>query len=187
MANTLPGYPKRFVVGETSSMYRDAIGKFTDSNHLYSLYMDSPEKYDRDIIELFNQTKLYSNDFLNLISAAEPFYLTTHSDSFTYRIRKGVEYPKIIENLASSVAKPGQYGTTFQLVFDRKVFVHGDRITAHRIEQNALLYVTKDPESYGKGWKYTFTITGGDADVFVQAKFLQALISNFEFQINFYF
>ena len=180
MANTLPGYPKRFVVGETSSMYRDAIGKFTDSNHLYSLYMDSPEKYDRDIIELFNQTKLYSNDFLNLISAAEPFYLTTHSDSFTYRIRKGVEYPKVIENLASSNTKPGQYGTTFQLVFDRKVFVHGDRITAHRIEQNALLYVSKDPEPYGKGWKYTFTITGGDADAFVQAKFLQVGVEYFK-------
>jgi hypothetical protein len=82
MANTLPGYPKRFVVGETSSMYRDAIGKFTDSNHLYSLYMDSPEKYDRDIIELFNQTKLYSNDFLNLnyrVSLLR-FSLCTHSD-----------------------------------------------------------------------------------------------------------
>ena len=171
MANTL-GYPKRYVVGETSSFYRNAIGKFTDSNHLYSLYNESPEKYDRDIIELFNQTKLYSNDFLNLITAAEPFYLSTHSDSFTYRIRKGVEYPKIIENLASSVSKPGADRIPFSVVFDRKAFVHGDRITAHRIEQNALMYVSSDPVPYGKGWKYTFIITGGDADAFVPAAFL---------------
>jgi diphthamide biosynthesis methyltransferase len=159
MANTI-GFPKRYVVGETSSMYRNAIGKFTDSNHLYSLYNESPEKYDRDIIELFNQTKLYSNDFLNLITSAEPFYLTTHSDSFTYKIRKGVEYPKIIENLATAIAKPGVQGTMFSLVFDRKVFVHGDRISAHRIEQNVQLVVAMDPVPYGKGFKYTFTVTG---------------------------
>jgi hypothetical protein len=171
MANTL-GHPKRYVVGETSSFYRNAIGKFTDSNHLYSLYNESPQTYDRDIIDLFNQTKLYSNDFLNLLTSSDPFFLTSHSDSFTYKIRKGVEYPKVIENLASAINKPGVDGMEFSLVFDRKIFVHGDRISAHRIEQNALLYVTKDPEPYGKGYKYTFTVTGGDADAFVPQTFL---------------
>jgi hypothetical protein len=179
MANSI-GFPKRYVVGETSSMYRNAIGKFTDSNHLYSLYMDAPERYDRDIIELFNQTKLYSNDFLNLISAAEPFYLTTHSDSFTYKIRKGVEYPKIIENLASAITKPGVQGTMFSLVFDRKVFVHGDRITAHRIDQGVQLVVAMDPVPYGKGHKYTFTVTGGDTDSFVPARYLQPGVEYFK-------
>jgi len=175
MANYLPGTGKsRFVVQEHSSMHRDALGKLTSSNHLSQLYKDRPAEYDRKIITLFAQTALYSNDFLNLLNASDTFFIGGNTETVEYAIDVKTELPKIVENLAVGIAKPGAGGGTIELVFDKKEFVKGDRLTANRRQMDVQLYVTKDPIPSGKNWRYTFTAIGGQtASSFVNPQFLR--------------
>lgn len=175
MANYLNGTgTTRFVVQETSSMNRDAIGKLTSTNHLRQFFNEDPAEYDRRIITLFAQTKLYSNDFLNLLNASDPYFINGNTEQFTYEIDVKVELPKIIENLSAGIAKPGAAGGNIELIFDKKEFVKGDRITANRRQMDVQLVVQKDPIPSGKNWRYVFTAVGGQkATSFIDPKFLR--------------
>lgn len=176
MANTIQVAPGReqFVLSQTSSFYDKAIGKFTDSNSLFSLYESNPAKYDKQIVSLFSQLKLYSNDFLNLIDGASPFFIEGNSDAFTYEIQREIRYPKILINLSEGLTKPGIDGTEFSLVLDRNAFQAKHRVSAHFREQEKQLFVVRDPQRYGKGWKYDFKIISSQPGIdFASEDFLQ--------------
>ena len=160
-------------VGLYSSYYsKNALGKFTDKNMLDTILKDRPQQYDR-IIKLFTQSKLYSNDFTELImSNGTPFFIDEPDGQFEYKLHKYSELPKIIENLADTNATPGIDGQEFELVFDKKVFVTNDIITAHRREQEVQLQVVEEPVNYQNYFKYKFRAIGQYADSYVSQRFL---------------
>jgi hypothetical protein len=160
-------------VGVASSYYsKNALGKFTDKNMLDTILKDRPQEYDR-IIRLFSQTKLYSNDFTDLImSNGKPFFIDEPDGQFEYKLHKYTELPKIVVNLSDTIAQPGIDGQEFELVFDKKVFVVNDIITAHRREQEVQLQVAEEPTNYQNFFKYKFRAIGQYADSYVSQKFL---------------
>lgn len=159
--------------GTASSHYsKNALGKFTDKNMLDSFIADRPQSYDR-IIKLFTQKHLYSNDFMDLITGkADPFYIDEPNGQFEYELTKYSELPKIMVNLSDTIAKPGVDGSEFDLVFDKKVFVQNDIITAHRREQEVQLQVVSEPSIYQNYFRYTFRAIGPTMDSFVHQRFL---------------
>ena len=130
----------RATTNVSSSFYqKNAVGKFTDLNYVHNILSQVPQMYDKAMIELFNQTRLYSNDFLDLVmKEGQPFMVEDPTGVFQYKIKKFTELPKVVENLADAVAKPGIDGQEFELVFDKNVFVVNDIITSHRYEQDTL-------------------------------------------------
>lgn len=161
-------------IGVASSFYqKNGLGKFTDKNMLDTILLDRPQQYDR-IIKLFTQGRLYSSDFLDLVmSNATPFYVKEPNGQFSYEIHKYSDLPKVVINLSDTNMRTGIDGTEFSLVFDKRVFVINDRITAHRREQEVQLQVVREPERYQNFWKYTFLAISEFNDGFVPQKFLQ--------------
>lgn len=161
-------------IGLASSYYsKNALGKFTDKNMLDTILKDRPQEYDR-IIKLFTQGRLYSNDFTDLVMQnGKPFYIEEPDTQFTYQIHKYTDLPKIIINLADTTVKPGIDGSEFDLVFDKKVFVKGDIITAHRREQEVQLQVASEATEYQNFFKYTFRAIGKSSTDFVHQRFIQ--------------
>ena len=162
-------------IGLASSYYsKNALGKFTDKNMLDTILKDRPQEYDR-IIKLFTQGRLYSNDFTDLVMQnGKPFYIEEPDTQFTYQIHKYTDLPKIIINLADTTIKPGIDGSEFDLVFDKKVWVKGDIITAHRREQEVQLQVASDAVEYQNFFKYSFRAIGKSSTDFVHQRFIQA-------------
>jgi hypothetical protein len=92
---------------------------------------------------------------------------------FTYKIKKRAELPKVIVNLASSIAKPGIDGQEFEIVFDKNVFVVNDIITAHRYEQETQIQIVNEGEKYQNGFKFRARAIGASGSDFVNQRFLQ--------------
>jgi hypothetical protein len=92
---------------------------------------------------------------------------------FTYKIKKRAELPKVIVNLASSIAKPGIDGQEFEIVFDKNVFVVNDIITAHRYEQETQVQIVSEGEKYQNGFKFRARAIGASSSDFVNQRFLQ--------------
>lgn len=160
-------------IGLASSYYsKNALGKFTDKNMLDSIIKDRPQEYDR-IIKLFTMGRLYSNDFTDLVmQSGTPYYLDEPDTQFTYQIHKYTDMPRIIVNLADTIAKPGIDGSELDLVFDKKVWVKGDIITAHRREQEVQLQVVSEPSENQNFFKYTFIALGASSTDYVHQKYL---------------
>lgn len=134
-----------------------AVGKFTDTNSLYSLHQMAPSKYDKEIITLYTQTSQYSNDFLQMINQSDTFY--ADNDYWQWKVGVPYRYPTIIEIPASTAAlsTPGIDGQPFEIVMDRKAFFINDAITAdHRYAPQ--FTVIEDPTPYNAGWKYKVTL-----------------------------
>ena len=104
----------------------------------------------------------------------KPFYIEEPDTQFTYQIHKYTDLPKIIINLADTTIKPGIDGSEFDLVFDKKVWVKGDIITAHRREQEVQLQVASDAVEYQNFFKYSFRAIGKSSTDFVHQRFIQA-------------
>ena len=170
----IPGVNGTIVANTTSSRYlRNGVGKFTAESHLHTFWKQAPMEYDK-MINFYIQQELYSDDLSKIISASTPFYIEGTNDSFTYDVNKRVQYPKIIQNLADTLAKPGIDGQEFTLVFDKKVFVQGDIITSNKREQNQQIQVKSDGKDYGGGFLYTLTChSQTPASDFVSQKWLQ--------------
>jgi len=159
----------------TSSFYsKNGLGKLTDKNFVETMLRTKPDQYDKMMIRLFTDTKLYKNDLVDLVmKTGKPFMVNDPNGVFTYKIKKRAELPKVIVNLASSVAKPGIDGQEFDLVFDKNVFVTNDIITAHRYEQETQLQVVSEGEKYQNGFKFKFRAVGASSADFVNQRFLQ--------------
>lgn len=152
----IPGFIG-FEATRVASMDGRAIGKFTDTNRLYSLHQMEPTEYDKKIISLYTQTSLYSNDFLQMINQSDIFW--TDNDFWQWKIGVPYRYPTIIEIPVSTqnLSNPGADGQTFEIVLDRKAFFIHDVITADR-RYAPEFYVVDDPQPYNAGWKYKVTL-----------------------------
>lgn len=177
MANMdLPGVNGRLVANTMSSSYlsKNKLGKLTSMNEVENILRLRPAMYDKAMIRLFTDTKLYSNDFVDLVmSGTKPLMVDDPEGTFTYKIKKRATLPKIVENLADTVAKPGIDGSTFELVFDKNAFSVNDIITAHRYDQDVTIQIVSDYEHYQNFFKYTCTAIGKYATDFVSQKYLK--------------
>lgn len=156
-----------------SSMDGRAVGKFTDTNSLYSLHQMNPSKYDKEIITLYTQTSQYSNDFLQMINQSDTYY--ADNDFWTWKVGVPYRYPTIIEIPASTQAlsTPGIDGQKFEIVLDRKAFFINDAITAD-LRYAPQFTVVEDPVPYNAGWKYTCTLdTNSPLTDYVDSSWLQ--------------
>lgn len=159
----------------TSSFYsKNGLGKLTDKNFVETMLRTKPDQYDKMMIRLFTDTKLYSNDLIDLVmKSGKPFMVNDPNGVFTYKIKKRAELPKVIVNLASSIAKPGIDGQEFEIVFDKNVFVVNDIITAHRYEQETQIQIVSEGEKYQNGFKFRARAIGASSSDFVNQRFLQ--------------
>lgn len=171
----IPRVNGRLIASTSSSSYfsKNKLGKLTDMNMVENLLAMHPDKYDKAMLRLFTDTRLYSNDFLDLVmSGSKPFMVNDPEGTFTYKIKKRAELPKIVENLADTVAKPGIDGHPFELVFDKDAWVVNDVITAHRYEQNVQLQCISEARPYNGFFKYSFRALGKYATDYVEQKYL---------------
>ena len=158
----------------TSSYYsKNSLGKLTDKNFVESMLKSKPDQYDKIMLRLFTDTRLYSNDLLDLVMKnGKPFMVNDPNGVFTYKIKKRAELPKIIANFATAQAKPGIDGQEFEIVFDKQGFVANDIISAHRYEQETLVQVVSEPERYQNGFKYRCRAVAANSTDFVNQRFL---------------
>lgn len=170
----LPGVASGFIFKKYSSFNEGkAVGKLTDSNHLYSLQMTDPVDYDKKIITLYSQSSLYSNDFLNMINAADPFYIE-RGDAWKWEMEVPYQFPKIIEVPASTwnQARIGIDGQEFEIVLDRNDFFANEVITSHRMYGQQFALIT-DGQPYNSGYLFKATLVSANPKVeFVDKKFL---------------
>jgi hypothetical protein len=156
----------------TSSFYsKNALSKFTEKNFVETMLKTKPDQYDKMMLRLFTDTRLYSNDLLDTVMKSEkPFMVNDPNGVFTYKIKKRAELPKII--IGKSTAQ-GADGAEFELVFDKQAFSVNDIITAHRYEQETQIQVVSDAERHQNGFKYKCRAAGSTATDTVEARFLQ--------------
>lgn len=156
---TLPGQ-MGFIAGRYSSMDGRAVGKFTDSNHISALHRSNPSMYDKEIISLYTQTSLFSNDFLEMINKSTPYYINSNNDSWQWKVNVPYQFAKIVAvpDATASAAAPGIDGQEFELVFDRAAFQKNDVITANRMYGDSLV-ATSDPRPYnGRSFIQSFVL-----------------------------
>lgn len=166
MLSTIPGFVG-YKYGRYASMDGRAIGKFTDSNHLSTLRAERPADYDKKIIDIYSQTQLYSNDFLNMINKATPYYITGNTDSWQWEIAAPFLFPVVVEVPATTLNqdKIGIDGKEFHLVLDSSEFAKNSVIVLGHKMYGPRLYVTRDPQSYGAGYLYEFTLVASNPRV----------------------
>ena len=160
--NTIPGQ-QGFMAATYSSMDRRAIGKFTDTNHLSSLVGSEPAMYDKQIISIYTQSSLFSNDFIDMINKSTPYYIRSNSDSWQWKVSVPYDFVKLvaIPETTANNPTPGIDGQEFELVFDRAYFQINDIITAHRMHGDSLAIVS-DPLPYnGSSYLYRVVLTKG--------------------------
>lgn len=177
---TVPGQIG-YVAFQYSTNNKKALAKFTDKNHLKNLLnMDKPEPYDREIIDIYTQTTLESEDFLQLINQSDPY--TPTGDEWTWKIRKGYKYPKLLSLPAttSGNADIGQDKIPFEIILDNNYFQVNDIITANR-QFGDKLAITKGPEQIGAGYLYSVVLTGAHISLDDTAN-LNLLTPNTEFE-----
>lgn len=164
----------------TSSFYsKNGLGKLTDKNFVETMLRTKPDQYDKMMIRLFTDTKLYKNDLLDLVmKTGKPFMVNDPNGVFTYKIKKRAELPKII--ISTLASNPGRDGSVFELVFDKNVFVVNDIVTAHRYEQETQIQIVSEGEKFQNGFKYKCTAVGASAADFVDARFLAVGVEYFK-------
>lgn len=171
----LPGHTG-FVYGRYSSMDRRAVGKLTDSNHLESFHTTDPFDYDKKVISLYTQSSLYSNDFLNMISGAEPFYIGGNSDAWKWKVQVPYRYPKIIQipDATAAMTKPGIAGKEFDLVLDTAEFTVNAILAVGSRMYGPNIVVLKDPQPWDSGFLVSFGLLSENPNVdFVSPDFLK--------------
>jgi hypothetical protein len=156
----------------TSSFYsKNALSKFTEKNFVETMLKTKPDQYDKMMLRLFTDTRLYSNDLLDTVMKSEkPFMVNDPNGVFTYKIKKRAELPKIV--IGKSTAQ-GADGAEFELVFDKQAFSVNDIITAHRYEQETQIQIVSDGERHQNGFKYKCRAAGATATDTVEVRFLQ--------------
>ncbi|NLR60692.1 hypothetical protein HGH93_21460 [Chitinophaga polysaccharea] len=159
MLQTIPGFTG-YKYGRYASMDGRAIGKFTDSNHLSTLRSERPADYDKKIIDIYTQSQLYSNDFLNMINKATPYYIEGNTDSWQWEIAAPFLFPVIVEVAATTLNqdKIGIDGKEFHLILDSSEFAKNSIIVLGHKMFGPRLYVTKDPQPYNGAYLYEFTL-----------------------------
>lgn len=155
---TIPGFTG-FQYARFSSNNRRAIGKFTDVNHLTSFQQTDPADYDKKIIEIYTQTSMYSNDFLNMINQSTPYFID-QGDSWKWKIQVPFMFASIIDvpDSTIAIAKPGIDGQTFTLALDTAEFTKNESVIIGHRQYGPQLAVVSDPVPYGAGFLYEFAL-----------------------------
>lgn len=171
---TIPGFTG-FMYAQMSSMDKRAVGKLTDSNHLESFHDLAPSDYDKKIIDIYTQSSLYSNDFLDMINKSTPYYLNGLSDTWKWEIEKPFQYPKIIDvpQTTLDINQVGIDGKPFEIVLDTMVAKNSVIAVGHKMYgQN--FAISKEPTPHGDGWLHECTLISANPQIdFVNKKFLQ--------------
>lgn len=165
-----------FTYARVSSMDKRAVGKLTDSNHLESFHSTEPADYDKKIISIYTQSSLYSNDFLDMINKSTPYYIDNNSDAWKWDIQVPYKFPKIIAIPQSTLdlTKPGIDGQEFGLVLDTNEFSKNSIVSVGSRQYGPRFYVIKDPQPYGRGFLYSFTLVSENPMVdFVSPTFMK--------------
>lgn len=161
-----------FAVKKYSSRDNRILGKFTDVNHLSSLMDIVPDKYDKDYIELFTQTRLYSNDFTNMINRSETYWVS--GDSWTWKLKMPYQPNEIVRVPASTSSNlsPGRDESVFELVFLRPFQVNDIIVSDKRYGDTFI--VVSDPVPEGEHFLTTLRLIGEHVTntTVAQAKFL---------------
>lgn len=171
---TIPGQ-NGYIARRISSMDKRAIGKFTDSNHLESLHVSEPAKYDKAVISIYTESSMFANDLEQMINKSRPYYIDTNSDYWQWDVDVPYAYPKIVEVPAETenMAKPGIDGQEFSLVLDTAYFVENDVVTSHRIHAQEFMVIA-DPQPYNSAYLYKFILLTSNPKVdFVPKAWLQ--------------
>lgn len=153
MPQYAPGF-QGLKVGRVSSLDKRTIGTFTDQNKLSSLFREThPQRYDKEIISLYTQSSLKSNDFLNMLESANPFYLDGSSDSFTYGITKPFQFAKIVDVPDSTFTQSfiGVDGKPFEVVLDIELGDNAIFSVGHRW-YGQQFFVRKAGQPYNNAW-----------------------------------
>lgn len=173
----------------TSSYYsKNGLNKLTEKNFVETMLRTKPDQYDKMMIRLFTDTRLYSNDLIDLVmKSGKPFMVNDPNGVFTYKIKKRAELPKVIAvykagttTAFSAGEKPGIDGQEFDMIFDKQVFSVNDIITAHRYEQETQVQVTSESERFQNGFKYRVRAAGASAADFVNLSFLAVGVEYFK-------
>ncbi len=178
---TIPGQTG-YVYARMNFMDKRVVGKLTDSNKLASLAAEKPQAYDKEIISLYSQTSLYSNDFLNMINKSEPFLLG-NANAWSWDLEVPYKYPKIIEVPSDTLndTRVGIDGHEFTLVFDRQEWTQHYIIGSDPMHAPQF-YVVKDPTPYNSGFLYTLTLNSDNPRTeFVDKKWLAVGIEYMDF------
>lgn len=157
-----PGFTG-FQYGRFSSNNKRAIGKMTDSNHLHTLSELAPAKYDKDIISIYTQSAIMSNDFLDLVNQGNTYYID-RSDAWQWNIEVPFSYTKIVDIPATTLSKDkiGIDGDEFQFVLDSNEFSQNETVSLGNKIHGPQVYITYDPVPQGKGWLYTATLSSSN-------------------------
>lgn len=170
----LPGQPG-FAYGLISSMSDKAIGKFTDSNHLAMMHVSDPADYDKKIIEIYTQTSLQSNDFLDMVNKSSVYEITGNTDSFQWEVEVPFQFAKVIEipTDTANAARIGIDRQEFTLVLDTNEFAKHSIIGSDKM-YGQQFYVVYDPIPHNSGYLYTLTlITTNPKTDFVNRRWIQ--------------
>jgi len=171
----------------TSSYYsKNGLNKLTEKNFVETMLKTKPDQYDKMMIRLFTDTRLYSNDLIDLVmKSGKPFMVNDPNGVFTYKIKKRAELPKVIATYAASStsaigSKPGIDGQEFDVVFDKQAFTVNDIITAHRYEQETQIQIVAESERFQNGFRYRCRAAGSTAADFVNTRFLVVGVEYFK-------
>jgi len=171
----------------TSSYYsKNGLNKLTDKNFVETMLRTKPDQYDKMMIRLFTDTRLYSNDLIDLVmKSGKPFSVNDPNGVFTYKIKKRADLPKVIAVYAAGStsaigAKPGIDGQEFDIVFDKQVFSVNDIITSHRYEQEVQVQIVDEGVRFQNAFKYRCRAAGANATDFVATRFLGVGVEYFK-------
>lgn len=164
-----------YMYKRVSSMDNRAIGKLTDTNHLYSIHSSRPADYDKKIIDIYTQSSLYSNDFLDMLNQSTPYFIEGNTDAWQWQIEVPYKYPKIvaITTTTAGLTRPGIDGQEFDIVLNTDEFFEKQIITGDR-KYGPQLSITKDPSPYDGGFVYSVTlVTNNPTTDFVDKNWIQ--------------
>lgn len=171
---TIPGF-EGYRYARFSSFNKRAIGMFTDSNHLMNITRAFPDEYDKKVIQIYTQSSMYANDFYEMISKSTPYYIE-HGDSWRWKVEVPFMFAKIVEIPQATLTNPtpGIDGQEFTLILDSGEFGKNSTVVLGHRMYGPQLFVVNDPEPYGRGFLYTFTLfSDNPKSEYVDHKFLQ--------------
>ena len=171
---TIPGFTG-FQYARFSSNNRRAIGKFTDANHLQAIQETDPADYDKKIIQIYTQSALYSNDFLDMINRTTPYYID-HGETWKWKIEVPFQFSKIVQipDSTAALSQVGLDGQEFTIVLDSSEFSKNETIILGHRQYGPQLAIVQDPVPYGRAFLYTCTyITDNPMSDYLDPTFLQ--------------
>lgn len=177
-----PGFTG-LAVGRISSNDRRTIGKFTDSNALESFHRSNPTDYDKQVISLYTQSSLYSNDFQQMLDGTSPFLIDGMSDAWTWDIEVPYRFPKIIDVPASTTSQtsPGLDGKAVEVVLDIRLSVNTIFAIGSRMHGQQFAVIS-DGVPYNRAWLHQVVLLS--ANPYAESVNMQYFVPGVEIELD---